>query len=57
MAPARPPLNVRVVMYNALQGCGEDTIDAYIHHYTKGISIISRLLVYDNCYAISCHYI
>jgi len=57
MAPAPWRLNTRMAKHNALQGCGENRIDVIIHHYTKGISIINGLLVYDNCYAISCHYL
>ena len=54
--PCPAPLNVRVVMHNALQGCGEKTIDVIIHHTIQSMNKNSDLLVYDNCYAISCHY-
>jgi len=57
MAPAHPLLNTRMAKYNALQGCGENRIDAIIHHTIQSMSINSDLLVYDNCYAISCHHL
>jgi len=35
--------------------CGESRNHASVHQHTEGISNINYLLVYDNCYGISCH--
>jgi len=56
VAPAYPSLNACVVKHNTLQGCGEKTIDVIIHHTIQSMNKNNGLLVYDNCYAISCHY-
>jgi len=37
-------------------GVGENKNHASLHHHIKDMFSFSRLLVYDNCYAISCHY-
>ena len=55
MAPAHPPLSACVVKHDALQGYGENSIDVIIHHTIQSMNIYSYLLVYDNCYRISCH--
>lgn len=55
MAPAHPFLNTRMAKHNALQGCGENINSATIHHSIQSMSINNSLLVYDNCYSISCH--
>jgi len=34
---------------------GESSKTETLHHYIKDVNKISDLLVYDNCYAISCH--
>ena len=56
MAPAHPSLMPAIVRIMQGHDVGESRIDASLHRHTEGIHQIKHLLVYDNCYAISCHH-
>lgn len=55
MAHARPLLSHTIACIMQGHGVGEDRNHASVHQHTEGISNINYLLVYDNCYGISCH--
>ena len=55
MTPARMPLHDCVAHDTHALCVGVDTWRDTIHQATQSVSIFSDLLVYDNCYRISCH--
>ena len=55
VAPARPSSHTQLPALCKVMTCGESTNHASVHQHTEGISNINYLLVYDNCYGISCH--
>jgi len=55
LAHARPPFTMQLRLLCNVMTCGESRNHASVHQHTEGISNINYLLVYDNCYGISCH--
>lgn len=57
MAPARPHFILQFcALCNVMTQVKAEMVP-HIHRHTEGISNIKQLLVYDNCYAISCHHL
>jgi len=46
---------LRMPTHYALHTCGDSKNHASLHHHIKDMFTFNHLLVYDNCYAISCH--
>ena len=57
MAPAHPLLNVQLCALCKVMTRVESKYAVTFHQHTEGIHQIKHLLVYDNCYAISCHHL
>ena len=55
--PCPPPLTAQLRALCNVMTRGESTITATFHHHIKDVLDINTLLVYDNCYTISCHYL
>ena len=57
MAPAHPLLIGAIACIMQGHDVGENGLCLTFHRHTEGIHQIKHLLVYDNCYAISCHHL
>ena len=55
MAPVHPHFTAQFCALCGVMTCGESRINASLHQYIKDVNKINGLLVYDNCYGISCH--
>jgi len=55
MAPAHPAFTAQLDALCKVMTHGESSKTETLHHYIEDVNKISDLLVYDNCYAISCH--
>ena len=55
MAPAHPTFNVQLRPLCKVMTCVESKCDSIIHHRIEDTFSFNKLLVYDNCYVISCH--
>ena len=53
--PCPATFNVQLRPLCKAMTCVEGKCDSIIHHRIEDTFSINRLLVYDNCYAISCH--
>ena len=57
MAPAHPLFMTQFCALCNVMTQVKAEMMSHIHQHTEGISNIKQLLVYDNCYAISCHHL
>ena len=57
MAPAHPHFIMQFCALCNVMTQVKAEIVPHIHQHTEGIHQIKHLLVYDNCYAISCHHL
>ena len=57
IAHARPPLLMQICALCNVMTQVKAEMMPHIHRHTEGINNIKHLLVYDNCYAISCHHL
>ena len=57
MAPAHPLLMCAIACIMQGHDVGENRLCLTFHRHTEGIHSFKHLLVYDNCYAISCHHL
>ena len=55
MAPAHPAFTAQLRVLCNVMTCGESRQTDAFHQHTEGVSNFNDLLVYDNCYGISCH--
>ena len=56
VAPAYPAFTAQLPVLCKVMTHGESSKTETLHQYIEDVNKISGLLVYDNCYAISCHY-
>ena len=57
LAPAHPLLMCAIARIMQGHDAGESQMCLTFHRHTEGIHSFKHLLVYDNCYAISCHHL
>ena len=55
VAPAHPAFTAQLHVSCNVMTCGESSQTDTFHQHTEGVSNINALLVFDNCYGISCH--
>ena len=55
--PCPLPLTAQLHVSCGVMTRGENKSTATFHHHIKDVLVINTLLVYDNCYTISCHHL
>ena len=55
VAPAPPLFTAQLSALCNVMTCGESSQTATLHHHIEDMFSFNGLLVFDNCYAISCH--